>query len=122
MEEEMKIEAFYQSVGGDYREVSARLQSDALIGKFLLKFPQDPSYTDLQKARAAGDIHAAFRAVHTLKGVASTLGLGRLATAASALTEELRPLTAFPENRFFDAVATEYEAVLAAIRALQADS
>ncbi len=116
----MKIEAFYQSVGGDYRKVSARLQGDALIGKFLLKFPQDPSYTDLQKARAAGDIPTAYRAVHTLKGVAATLGLGRLATAASALTEELRPLAAFPEDRFFDAVATEYEAVLAAIRALQA--
>ena len=117
----MKIEAFYQSVGGDYREASARLQSDALIGKFLLKFPLDPSHQDLQKARAAGDIQAAFRAVHTLKGVAATLGLERLRAAATALTEELRPLAAFPEDRFFGTVDAEYEAVLAAIREMQAD-
>ena len=38
----------------------------------------------------AGDATTAFRAVHTLKGVALNLGLGSLAHASSQMTEALR--------------------------------
>ena len=38
----------------------------------------------------AGDTTTAFRAVHTLKGVALNLGLGSLAHASSQMTEALR--------------------------------
>lgn len=37
-----------------------------------------------------GDYESAFRAAHTLKGVALNLGLGRLAKSSSELTEALR--------------------------------
>lgn len=114
----MDIKEFYNVVGGDYDEVLARLQSDVLIKKFVLKFAADPSYKDLQEAKRAGDISTAFRAAHTIKGVAATLGLTKLAVAASALTEELRPQKSFPLQEYFDAVDEAYGEVIAAINEL----
>ncbi len=114
----MDIKEFYKAVGGDYDEVVARLQSDALIKKFVLKFAADPSYSQLEEAKKAGDISEAFRAAHTIKGVAATLGFTKLAAVASALTEELRPLKSFPPQEYFIAVDEAYGEVIAAINKL----
>ena len=57
---------FYKAVGGDYNEVMRRLQSDAIIRKYVLRFPSDPSYDELGKARKADDIEAAFLSAHSL--------------------------------------------------------
>ena len=43
----MTLKRFYEAVGGNYTEVLSRLMSDRLIRKFLLKFPDDPSYAVL---------------------------------------------------------------------------
>ena len=53
-------------------------------------FPGDDSMQNLTNAMNAGDTTTAFRAVHTLKGVALNLGLGSLAHASSQMTEALR--------------------------------
>lgn len=86
----MSIDELYRQLHGDYAEVKARLMSDRLVEKFVLKFPSDPSMQQLRDAVAAGDNASAFRAVHTLKGVAANLALTELRDAASALTEQLR--------------------------------
>lgn len=46
----------------------------------------------------AGAATTAFRAVHTLKGVALNLGLGSLAHASSQMTEALRGQDSMPES------------------------
>lgn len=72
----MKLDEFFRCVGGGYGEAKARFQNDERIVRFLNMFP--------------GDTTTAFRAVHTLKGVALNLGLGSLAHASSQMTEALR--------------------------------
>lgn len=72
----MKLDEFFRCVGGGYGEAKARFQNDERIVRFLNMFP--------------GDATTAFRAVHTLKGVALNLGLGSLAHASSQMTEALR--------------------------------
>ena len=86
----MTIEQCYQEMGGNYTEVCGRLPSQRLVEKFVRKFLDDRSYAELTAAMAAGDHDAAFRAAHTLKGVAQNLGFDRLYTAVFALTEQLR--------------------------------
>ena len=86
----MTLQEFYPMVGGDYAATLGRLPSEALVKKFLLKYPADPSYAQLEAALAAQDWETAFRAAHTLKGVAQNLGFDRLYTAVFALTEQLR--------------------------------
>ena len=76
--------------GGGYGEAKARFQNDERIVRFLNMFPGDDSMQNLTNAMNTGDTTTAFRAVHTLKGVALNLGLGSLAHASSQMTEALR--------------------------------
>lgn len=78
------------SIGGGYGEAKARFQNDERIVRFLNMFPGDDSMQNLTNAMNTGDTTTAFRAVHTLKGVALNLGLGSLAHASSQMTEALR--------------------------------
>ena len=86
----MKLDEFFRCVGGDYGEAKARFQNDERIVRFLNMFLGDDSMQNLKNAMNAGDTTTAFRAVHTLKGVALNLGLGSLAHASSQMTEALR--------------------------------
>ena len=52
--------------------------SEALLERFLGKFPQDPNYEALERAVAAGDWEGALTASHTLKGVCGNLSMGVL--------------------------------------------
>lgn len=85
----MKLDEFFRCVGGDYGEAKARFQNDERIVRFLNMFPGDDSMQNLTNAMNTGDTTTAFRAVHTLKGVALNLGLGSLAHASSQMTEAL---------------------------------
>lgn len=86
----MDLKELYDQIGGNYQETISRLPSEPMVKKFVLKYPADPTYAQLQAAIAQKDWETAFRAAHTLKGVAQNLGLDRLYTAVFALTEQLR--------------------------------
>ena len=86
----MTLEEFYTAIGGNYQETMQRLPSETMIRKFIHKYPSDPSYASLSAALEAQDWPTAFRAAHTLKGVAQNLGFGILYKTAAALTEALR--------------------------------
>ena len=103
----MKLDEFFRCVGGDYGEAKARFQNDERIVRFLNMFP--------------GDTPTAFRAVHTLKGVALNLGLGSLAHASSQMTEALRGQDKLPNNvqPLYEAVRKEYDAVRGALEQLE---
>ena len=80
----------YAEMGADYAEVLERLRDERLIRRYVLRFPDDPSYDALCRAMSGGRVEEAFLAAHTLKGITQSLGFGGLCTSASALTEALR--------------------------------
>lgn len=51
----MTLQEFYDRIGGDYKATISRLPSEALIKKFVLKYPGDPSFNQLKDALAAQD-------------------------------------------------------------------
>lgn len=116
----MKLEEFYETVGGDLEEVLSRLPSEGMILRFLRKVPEDSVYEQLKAALEAEDLPAAFRAAHTMKGTTVTLGLNTLAGAASELTEQLRGASEMPPQELVSAVDVSYEAAIRAIRELDA--
>lgn len=89
----MTIQECYSRMGGDYAQVLNRLPSEALVKRFITKFLEDRTYSELCQAMAGGDREGAFRAAHTLKGVTANLGMEQLRQSASNLTELLRPQT-----------------------------
>ena len=44
----MTLQEFYDRIGGDYKATISRLPSEALIKKFVLKYPGDPSFNQLK--------------------------------------------------------------------------
>ena len=116
----MTMEQCYARMGGCFAEVSARLPDTSLVEKFVRKFPEDPSYAQLKQALADDCLADAFRAVHTLKGVAANLSFEPLRRSASALTELLRHADSIPPEALplFAQVTRDYEATLAAIAQL----
>ena len=86
----MTLQEFYTRIGGNYDDTLRRIPSEALVRKFVLKYPNDPSFGQLKDALAAQDWETAFRAAHTLKGVSRDLGFTPLFEAAAALSDALR--------------------------------
>ena len=116
----MDVRDFYESIGGDYVSVLGRLMNDRIITKFVLKFPADPTVGELKAAMDAEDWETAFRAAHTLKGVAMNLSFAKLTASAVVLTDALRPQNADQRDaaklhEYFNAVQADYDAVLTAI-------
>ena len=105
----MTLKEFYEQIDGSYEDTLHRLPSEALVHRFVLKYPADPSFAQLREAVAAAD---------TLKGVAQNLGFDALYRAASALTEHLRGGQPLTEPQLLDATTAEHERVMSAIEAL----
>ena len=114
----MTLQEFYARVGGDYDATLRRLPSEALVKKFLLKYPGDPSFHQLKDALAAEDWELAFRASHTLKGVAQNLGMDRLYQTAAALCDGVRGPKPLADPSLWPPVEAANAEALAAIAEL----
>ena len=116
----MTLKDCYAALGGDYEDVMARLRSESLVQKFVLKFPADQSYELLLDSLEKGDVQEAFRAAHTIKGMCQNLSFTGLADASSAMTEALRAGDLAGGKALLDRVREEYRRAVAAIGAFQA--
>ncbi|MGN0239855.1 MAG: Hpt domain-containing protein [Paludibacteraceae bacterium] len=115
----MTLLEFYAQVGGDYVEAQRRLMKDERIIKYLNLMAQDTTMNDLKEAVAMGNKENAFRAAHTLKGIAGNLALTRFAAAASALCEQLRPLKEDADPALLAATEEAYNCFIKALAELQ---
>ena len=116
----MTIQECYQKLGGEFAQVEKRLPSVGLVRKFIVKFLDDDSYSNLCLAMQNGQREEAFRAAHTLKGVSANLGFSRLLASAGELTELLRAETESIPGRaaaLLEEVKQDYELTVSVIRA-----
>ena len=107
----MTVEQVYKNMDSDYASVKDRLQNDALIEKFLIKFLADESYANILKNLEAQNLEEAFRAAHTLKGVAQNMGFDNLAESSSILTEALRSRKVMPYAEQIEGVCEDYNKI-----------
>ncbi len=115
----MDLRECYAQLGGDYDGVMGRLRSEERVVRFARLFRSDENFQLLTDALAASDWATAFRAAHSLKGVALNLAFTRLAESSSALTEALRAgAPAEDPEQLYRAVERDYRTVLAAVDAL----
>ena len=71
----MTLNEFYAAVGGDAKQVLARIPDERMVKKFARMYAADETACQLHDAIDAGRWADAFRAAHTLKGVAQNPGL-----------------------------------------------
>ena len=77
--------------GLDVDKTIERFSGNAdMYERFLKKFPNDESYSQIAPAFAANDQEAALNAAHTLKGVSANLGMTALYEACSKTVALIR--------------------------------
>lgn len=115
----MSLEEFYAQIGGNYADTLRRLCNENLVKKFVRKYQDDPTCTELHNAVEQQDWETAFRGAHTLKGVAQNLGFDRLFEVSFALTEALRGAKPLEDKSLLEAVEKENAATLKAISEIE---
>lgn len=115
----MTLKQFYDGIGGDYENVTARFGGERLVNKFIIKFLDDPTFKELENSLAADDCEGAFRAAHTLKGLCLNLGFAILYSAASDVCEALRAQNMPKAKQLFPALEIAYHQTIAAIEKLK---
>lgn len=111
----MNIRDIYERTGENFDSVKTRLVSEEFIGRLVEKFAEDETFSLLAAAVKNKDVSSAFRAAHTLKGVAANLGFSALASAASALTEILRGGSFVGASEAFAETEEEYFKIISAV-------
>ena len=64
----MELEELYQKIGGDLKNVMKRIPNEAMIGKFVRKYANDPTYNRLTAAVEAKNWKDAFIAAQAVRG------------------------------------------------------
>ena len=114
----MNLQEFYTVVGGNCEEARSRLMGEAMLRRFVSKFPNDQSFAALKQAIADGERETAFRAAHTIKGLCLNLGFGKLLASSETLTEALRNEMPDNVNELFAKVSEDYALTMAAVEKL----
>ena len=119
----MTIQECYRQLGGDFAQAERRLSNEQMVKRFIAKFLDDGSFSELCIAMEEGERDKAFRAAHTLKGVSGSLSFDRLFSSVSQFTELLRPeAESIPAEAdlLFEEVKKDYELTVHFIRAFLA--
>ena len=114
----MNLRECYSALEGNYENVVARLRSERLVRKFVLKFLQDGSYDLLCRSLEERNLEEAFRAAHTLKGVCQNLDFTKLYESSSRLTDELRDDWGPEVETWFARTSQDYRQTVEAIQNL----
>ncbi len=98
------------SAGINYKTGLVRFMNKRdMYEKYLLAFLKDESYEKLNEAMIAGDIHGAFSAGHSMKGVAGNLSMDTLYDALVPFVDALRGEGNMEQaERLFPAVQMAY--------------
>ncbi len=104
------------AAGIDVDSVMQRFMgSERLTEKFMKRFADDVTFSQLEKAVVDGDSEEAFRAAHTLKGVAGNLGMTELFDRTSEMTEKFRAHDMTTAAEDFASLKTIYDRILQAV-------
>lgn len=106
------VQEFYKNINGDYEDVMLRLPNDDMVRRFIKRFVNDNTYSELLCAIEKGDIKASFEAAHKLKGIVANLAFSELYKVTSLLCDQLRNLDAQADIELVDELKSAYEEVI----------
>lgn len=100
----------------DYADAMDRFgDNEALYKRLAGKFTADTHFAELEEALECNDIDAAYRAAHSLKGVAGNLSFSQLYQLASIVSKALENGDRATADQWIPQVKEAYLAVLDAL-------
>lgn len=108
-----------EAAGIDVSDALGRfMDNEALMLKFLQRFPGDHNFRLLKEAMERGDTAQAFEAAHTLKGVTGNLAMAELFQQVSLLVEDLRSRDLAAAQKRMPALEECYGRIVTALNGL----
>lgn len=99
--------------GVDLERVMKRFMGkEELYLKFLNRFPEDMNFQNMQQQFQQGNLEEAFKAAHTLKGLAANLGLDGIIKSVYPITEKLRAGLADGVAELMEQAEKEYKQIM----------
>lgn len=112
----MENQEILEEIGIDLDSTLSRFGGNqALLLKFLKRFPEDPNFPAIGQAMELGDLQEVERAAHTLKGVAGNLGMAGLFGLCNDMVQKVRRGEADGLEALYSEAKQEYERILAGI-------
>lgn len=109
----MELKEVLESLGVDYEVLKERFSyNENLLRKFILKFPGDDCYHQLQLAIESEDYETIMRMAHTLKGLAANLGFDQLSFKCNDLVQYLRENGRDDVIKLNRAIGEEYNRII----------
>lgn len=116
----MNLEELYIKIGSDYETVLARFCNEkSLLSRFVLSFPNDPTYQSLTDAMMAHDNAGIEMQAHTLKGVAGNLGFNKLQDACTDVVSCIRKSNLDDLSDNYENLKQEYELIIDEINMME---
>lgn len=104
----MEFLLWLECLGINIEQVLNRFcNNEALLRRFICKFPQEKTYQSFKDAFLSADLKLAEQHAHTLKGIAANLGFEALCEKCSVMVAELRGARSCLDNKF-EAINKEY--------------
>ena len=99
--------------GVDLDRVMKRfLGKEDMYLKFLKRFLEDESFSNMERYLEQNNVEEAFKAAHTLKGVVTNLGLESIMCSVLPITEKLRAGSLEEGKNMMEQLKKEYEMVV----------
>lgn len=109
----MELSEFYSEIGVDSQAVVRRLGlTEKHLKKYLRKFLVNPEFEKLSRAVAEKDYYNVELAAHTIKGVASNLGLNILFDDFQKIVNCVRTEKTEEVPELFEAASADYERII----------
>lgn len=113
----MKVIDDLTAYGCDTKTALERfINSEDLYVKFLAKFLDDTSFSEIKPFMEAGDNEGALKSTHTLKGVAGNLGLTKVYEIAADMVVKYRAGDPESAEARYDELASAYEDMINIIK------
>ncbi len=113
----MNLNDLYKTLSVDHNEVLRRFSGhEEIYLKYLKRFPDEPTFGELQQAVAENDTDKIEKTAHTLKGVAGNLGIKILFEASAQLVDAVRAKEYDKIQPLFASVSDIYGNVCSAIK------
>ncbi|WP_251178853.1 Hpt domain-containing protein [Adlercreutzia agrestimuris] len=114
-----ELSDFSESTIINYEEAMDRFGGNKeLYMRLASKFADDPHHARLKEALADSDIETAYRAAHSLKGVAGNLSFTDLYTVATRVSDALHSADVATALQNMDELDSAYDAVKDALASL----
>lgn len=107
------FELRFREAGNDYDAAKERTAGDEeLLRQLMLMFKADGGFAELSSALASDDCKAAFAAAHAIKGSSGMLGMVKLFSLMSDMTELLRAGNIGDAKLVFPRAELEYDRLI----------